>query len=153
MNTQAVTTAPRLPQIAVETASRHRERIGQLVRIDSPTLTTACRQAGLPIELAELCGGLLASVVDDLVAIGKLSRSNFERTKRKQRVLSAADEPAASALRCAIVASPINGRSAVAHWDAVCEGYEMGKLAWLLGMDTETSMLYARRVEKAEKRK
>jgi hypothetical protein len=112
------------------------------------TLTTACRQAGLPIELAELCGGLLASVVDDLVTIGRLRRTDFERTKRKQRVLAAADEPAASALRLAIVASPVNGRAAVAHWDAICEGYELGKLAWLLGMDTETSYGYGRRMEK-----
>jgi len=94
--------------------------------VNSPTLTTACRQAGLPIELAELCGGLLASVVDDLVTIGRLPRLDFERTKRKQRVLAAADEPAASALRLAIVASPVNGRAAVAHWDAICEGFELG---------------------------
>ena len=40
----------------------------------------------------------------------------------------------------------------MSHWDAICEGYELGKLAWLLGMDTETSLLYARRVEKLEKR-
>ena len=144
--------AQRLPQIAVETALQHQGRIRRLVRLESPTLTAACRRAGLPIELAELCGGLLASVVDDLVTIGQLARSDFERTKRKQRVLAAADEPAASALRCAIVASPINGRAAVSHWDAICEGYELGKLAWLLGMDTETSLLYARRVEKTEKR-
>ena len=96
---------------------------------------------------------MLASVVDDLVVIGFLQRTDFERTKRKQRVLAAADEPAASALRCAIVASPVNGRAAVAHWDAICEGYELGKLAWLLGMDTETSALYARRVEKLGNRK
>lgn len=143
----------RLPQVAVETASRHSNGIRTLVRIDSPTLTTACRQAGLPIELAELCGGLLASVVDDLVAIGNLRRTDFERTKRKQRVLSAADEPAASALRIAIACSPVNGRAAVAHWDAICEGFELGKLAWLLGMDTETARLYARRVEKSERGK
>lgn len=143
----------RLPQVAVETVARHQERIKALVRIESPTLTTACRQAGLPIELAALCGGLLASVVDDLVTIGKLGRTDFERTKRKQRVLSAADEPAASALRCAMVASPINGRAAVAHWDAICDGYELGKLAWLLGVDTETSYLYAKRIEKLEKQK
>jgi hypothetical protein len=105
----------------------------------------------LPIELAELCGGLLASVVDDLVTIGNLRRTDFERTKRKQRVLAAADEPAASALRIAIVASPVNGRAAIAHWDAVCEGYELGKLAWLLGMDTETSWGYGRRHARAGK--
>jgi hypothetical protein len=100
------------------------------------------------MELAELCGGLLASVVDDLVTIGRLSRSDFERTKRKQRVLAAAEEPAASALRIAMAASPINGRAAVAHWDAICEKYEVGKLAWLLGMQTETSYRYGKKVEK-----
>jgi len=143
---------PRLPELAVRTTALHATRISALVRMNSPTLTTACRQAGLPIELAELCGGLLASVVDDLVAIGNLRRADFERTKRKQRVLAAADEPAASALRIAIVASPVNGRAAVAHWDAICEGYELGKLAWLLGMDTETSWGYGRRLEKRERR-
>ncbi len=144
-----LTTAPiRLPYAAVQTVARHTDSIGRLVRKKSPILTLACRQAGLPLELAELCGGLLASVVDDLVTIGKLRRTDFERTKRKQRVLAAADEPAASALRLAIVASPINGRAAVEHWDAICEGYELGKLAWLLGMDTETSWGYGRRMEK-----
>ena len=138
----------RLPHIAVQTVDRHQDRIRLAVRMKSPTLTTACRQAGLPIELAEICGGLLASVVDDLVTIGRLPRSDFERTKRKQRVLAAADEPAASALRLAIAASPVNGRAAVAHWDAICEGFELGKLAWLLGMDTETSWGYGRRMEK-----
>lgn len=146
MNTLPATI--RLPYSAVQTVANHTDRIERLVRMKSPTLTTACRQAGLPIELAELCGGLLASVVDDLVTIGRLRRSDFERTKRKQRVLAAADEPAASALRIAIVASPVNGRAAVAHWDAICEGYELGKLAWLLGMDTETSWGYGRRMEK-----
>lgn len=145
------TTSARLPEIALQTANLHQARISALVRMKSPTLTTACRQAGLPIELAELCGGLLASVVDDLVNIGRLPRSDFERTKRKQRVLAAADEPAASALRIAIVASPVNGRAAVAHWDAICEGYELGKLAWLLGMDTETSWGYGRRMEKRQR--
>lgn len=143
---------PRLSQVAVQTASQHAVRISTLVRMKSPTLTTACRQAGLPIELAELCGGLLASVVDDLVAISRLPRSDFDRTKRKQRVLASTDEPAASALRLAIMASPINGRAAVAHWDAICEGYELGKLAWLLGLDTETSWGYARRMDKRERR-
>jgi hypothetical protein len=141
-------TTTRLPHSAVQTAARHTDSIGRLVRLKSLTLTTACRQAGLPLELAELCGGLLASVVDDLVTIGRLRRTDFERTKRKQRVLAAADEPAASALRLAIVASPVNGRAAVAHWDAICEGYELGKLAWLLGMDTETSYGYGRRMER-----
>jgi hypothetical protein len=152
MNALAAYTSPRLPELAVRTASLHQSRINALVRIKSPILTLACRQAGLPLELAELCGGLLASVVDDLVAIGNLRRTDFERTKRKQRVLAAADEPAASALRIAMVASPVNGRAAVAHWDAICEGYELGKLAWLLGMDTETSWGYGRRLEKRNNR-
>ena len=141
-------TTTRLPYAAVQTVARNTDSITRLVRMKSPTLTPACRQAGLPIELAELCGGLLASVVDDLVMIGRLRRTDFERTKRKQRVLAAADEPAASALRLAIVASPVNGRAAVAHWDAICEGFELGKLAWLLGMDTETSWGYGRRMER-----
>lgn len=144
----ALTTITRLPQIAVETATRHADSIRPLVRLESATLTTACRQSGLPIELARMCGGLLASVVDDLIAVSRLPRSDFERTKRKQRVLAAADEPAASALRCAIVASPVNGRAAVAQWDQVCEPYELGKLAWLLGMDTETSYRYSKRMER-----
>lgn len=148
----ALTTQPRLSQVAVQTAVRCAERIKPFVRMQSATLTTACRQAGLPIELAELCGGLLASVIEDLVVIGNLRRSDFERTKRKQRVLAAADEPAASALRLAMTASPINGRAAVAHWDAICEHpherHEIGKLAWLLGMDTETSYGYGRRIER-----
>jgi hypothetical protein len=101
----------------------------------------------MSLELAELCGGLLASVVDDLVACGKLRRTDFERTKRKQRILAAAEEPAMSALRMAIAASPINGRAAVAHWDAICEKYEVGKLAWLLGMETETAYKYSKKVE------
>jgi hypothetical protein len=117
----------------------------------SLTLTTACRQAGLPIELAELCGGLLASVVDDLVNIGDLRRTDFERTKRKQRVLAAADEPAASALRIAIVASPVNGRAAIEHWEAICESYERGKFAWMLGVDSEPAYEYGRRWERRHK--
>lgn len=118
--------------------------------MDSPYLTTACRQAGLPIELAELCGGLLASVVDDLVTIGQLPRSDFKRTKCKQRVLAAADEPAASALRLAITASPINGRAAVEHWEAVCDQHERGKFAWLLGVDSECAYEYGRRLERRQ---
>ena len=148
----ATTAQRRLPHVAVQTVAQHALAICKHVRMKSPTLTTACRQAGLPIELAELCGGLLASVVDDLVTIGKLRRTDFERTKRKQRVLAVADEPSASALRLAIAASPVNGRAAVAHWDAICEGFELGKLAWLLGMDTETSWGYARRMDKRERR-
>lgn len=98
--------------------------------------------------MAELCGGLLASVVDDLVCIGRLRKSDFERTKRKQRVLAAADEPACSALRIAMAASPLNGRAAVAHWDAIAEAHEVGKLAWLLGMQTETAYSYGKKFEK-----
>jgi len=143
--------SPRLPHAAVQTVVQNADSIRRLVRMESRTLTTACRQAGLPIELAELCGGLLASVVDDLVTIGNLRRTDFDRTKRKQRVLAAADEPAASALRLAIAASPINGRAAVAHWDAICEGFELGKLAWLLGVDTETSWAYGRRARNRER--
>lgn len=148
MNNLAIT---QLPQIAVQTVDRHQNRIRALVRMKSPILTTACRQAGLPLELAEICGGLLASVFDDLAAIGNMRRSDIMRTKRKQRVLAAADEPAASALRLAMAASPVNGRAVVAHWDAICEGYELGKLAWLLGMDTETSYGYGRRMDKRER--
>src|SRR5574343_1228301 len=85
--------AVRLSQYAVEQTAAHATAIRSLVRIDSPTLTTACRQHGLPIELAELCGGLLASVVDDLVSVSKLPRSDFERSKRMERVLAACDEP------------------------------------------------------------
>lgn len=140
--------AVRLSQVAVETACNGQERIRALVRTQSPALTTACRQAGLPIELAELCGGLLASVVDDLVTIGRLRRTDFERTKRKQRVLAATEEPAASALRLAMASSPINGRAAVSHWDAICEKWELGKLAWLLGVETETAYKYGKKVEK-----
>jgi hypothetical protein len=140
--------ATRMPQLAVETVSKYAERIRPLVRLQSAVLTTQCRQAGLPLDLAELCGGLLASVVDDLIMIGRLTRTDFERTKRKERVLAAAREPADSALRCAIAASPINGRAAVAHWDCICEKYEIGKLAWLLGMDTDTAWRYAKKIEK-----
>lgn len=140
--------AVRLSQFAVETAVKQSERIKPLVRMNSTQLTTHCRQAGMSLELAELCGGLLASVVDDLVAVGRMARTNFERTKRKQRVLAAAEEPAASALRLAMAASPINGRAAVAHWDAICEGYELGKLAWLLGVDTETAWRYGKKMDK-----
>jgi hypothetical protein len=141
----------RLPHVAVQTVDRHQDRIRLAVRMKSPTLTTACRQAGLPIELAEICGGLLASVVDDLVAIGRLPRSDFERTKRKQRVLAAADEPAASALRLAIAASPVNGRAAIEHWESICESYERGKFAWMLGVDSEPAYEYGRRWERRHK--
>jgi len=50
---------------------------------------------------------MLASVVDDLVTIGRLPRLDFERTKRSS-ASCAADEPDV-ALRLAIVASPVNG--------------------------------------------
>lgn len=151
IGTAIATTPARLSQVAAEAAFKHLQRIAPLARIKSPVLTTACRQAGLPLELAELCGGLLASVVDDLVNIGNLRRSDFERTKRKERVLAATEEPAASALRLAIAASPINGRAAVSHWDVICEGYELGKMAWLLGVDTETSRMYGKRMERARR--
>lgn len=102
----------------------------------------------MPLELAEICAGLLASVVEDLIAVSNMRRNDYERTKRKERIIEATDEPAASALRLAMAASPLNGRAAVAHWDAICEGYELGKMAWLLGMDTETSRTYGRRIAK-----
>lgn len=105
-------------------------------------------QHGLSVELSELCGGLLASVIDDLIAIGKLPRQDYGRTMRKERVLAAAQEPAASALRIAIAASPINGRAAIAHWDVICEGWEIGKLGWLLGLETDTSRKYSKKVAK-----
>jgi hypothetical protein len=143
--------AIRLPYTAVQTVARNTDCIERLVRMKSTTLTMACRQAGLPIELAELCGGLLASVVDDLVTIGRLRRMDFERTKRKQRVLAAADEPAASALRLAIVASPVNGRAAIEHWEVICEPHECGKFAWLLGVDSEPAYRYGRRLERRQK--
>ena len=114
----------------------------------SPALTTACRQAGLPLELAEICGGLLASVVDDLVAIGRLRRTDFERSKRMERVLAAVDEPQVSALRVAMAASPVNGRACVRHWDAVCDKHERGKMAWLLGIETETAYRYGKKQER-----
>ena len=157
MNALATTTAPavRLPQYALQQVERHADAIRSSVRMTSPTLTAACERAGVPAGYAVLCGGLLASIIDDLIRIGNLRRSDFERTKRKQRVLAAADEPAASALRLAMAASPTNGRAAVAHWDAICEHRheraEIGKLAWLLGMDTETSASYGRRARKQER--
>lgn len=139
--------AIRLSQHYVETAVQHADKIAVHVRIDSPVLTTHCRQAGLPLAMAQLCGGLLASVVDDLIAVSRLPRTDFERSKRKERILSVTDEPAVSALRIAIAASPINGRAAAAHWDTICEKYEIGKLAWLLGMDTDTAYRYGKRRE------
>lgn len=140
--------AIRLSQYAVETACSGKDRIRPLVRIASPTLTTACRQAGLPLDIAELCGGLLASVLDDLMRIGRLRKADIERSIRMEAVLAATDEPACSALRIAMAASPINGRAVSRHWDAICEKHERGKLAWLLGMDTETARIYSRKREK-----
>jgi hypothetical protein len=114
----------------------------------SPTLTTACMQAGMSAELAELCAGLLASFIDDVIAVSRLRKSDFERSKRKERLLACTQEPTVCALRIAMAASPLNGRAAVAHWDAVCEKYEVGKLAWLVGMDTDTAWRYGKQVEK-----
>lgn len=140
--------AVRLSQYAVGKVIEGSTRISTLVRMESPTLTTACRQAGLPIELAELCGGLLASVVDDLVTISDLPRSSFERSKRLERVLACTEEPAASALRLAMAASPTNGRACARHWDAICDKGERGKFAWLLGLQTDTADAYGKKVEK-----
>lgn len=137
-----------LSQHAVETAVRGQDAIKALVRMQSPTLTTACRQAGLPLDMAELCGGLLASVVEDLVRVGNMRKTDFERTKRKQRILSCAVQPAASALKIAMAASPVNGHAVLAHWDAICEKHELGQLAWLLGADTMTAYGYGRRMER-----
>jgi len=98
--------------------------------------------------MAELCGGLLASIVDDLVTVSRLDRTDFERAKRMERVLACTEEPAVSALRCAMAASPINGRACARHWDAICDKGEVGKLAWLLGMDTDSAYKYSKKVEK-----
>ncbi len=138
----------RLPQYAVETAANNAIRIRTLVRMESPVLTLSCRQAGLPIELAELCAGLLASVIDDLMTASELPRNNIERTKRLVRVIAAAQEPALSALRCAIAASPINGETAVRHWDAICDPGDAGRFAWLVGMQTDNAHRYGKRIEK-----
>lgn len=143
----------RLPQYAVEQVNHGQVRIRALVRIDSPTLTTACRQHGLPIELAELCGGLLATVADDLVTASKLPRSDFERSKRMERILGACEEPAASALRIAMAASPTNGRACARHWDAICDQSERGKFAWLLGMETDAAYGYGKKIEKLQNRR
>lgn len=150
-NLPMLSTRARLPQVAAETVAKNVERIRVLVRLKSPTLTTACRQAGLPLELAELCGDLLASVVDDLIAVSSMRRKDFDRTKRKERILAATNEPAASALRLAIASSPLNGRAAVAHWDMICDSWELGKMAFLLGVDTETARMYGRRVAKEQR--
>lgn len=140
--------AVRLSQFSVEQTARYAARIRPLARIVSPSLTTACRQAGLPMELAELCGGLLASLVDDLIAASALPRTDFERSKRMERILATTEEPTVSALRLAMAASPTNGRACARHWDAICDKTEVGKLAWLLGLDTDTAYKYSKKVEK-----
>ena len=142
--------AVRISQYCVESTVKQLPAIKAHVRLHSDVLTAAVRQTGLPTSIAEVCGGLLASMIDDLVAIGNLRQQDFERTKRKQRVLALAEEPALSGLRIAIAASPINGQAAVHHWDAICEKYERGKLAWLMGMQTDTSYGYAKRIEKMQ---
>jgi hypothetical protein len=142
--------AVRISQYALESTVKQLPAINRMVRLQSATLTQAGIECGLPRPVAEVCGGLLASMIDDLVAIGNLRQADFERTKRKQRVLSLAEEPAASGLRIAIAASPINGQAAVSHWDAICEKYERGKLAWLLGMETDTAYGYGKKIEKMQ---
>lgn len=144
--------AVRLSQHFVETTANHAERIRAHVRVQSAVLVTACRQRGLPIELAELCAGILASVVDDLVNASQLPRKDFERAKRMERVLQATEEPQVNALRIAIAASPANGRACARHWDAICEKSERGMFAWRLGMDTDAAYKYSRKLEKAAKR-
>jgi len=138
----------RLSQYAVETVAANTAAIRKFARVSSPALIAACTQRGLSLYHAELCAGVLASVVDDLIAVSRLPRNDFERTKRKQRVLEAAQEPIMSALRCAIAASPVNGRAAIEHWDVVCEKHEIGKLAWLLGVQTENGYKYSKKAEK-----
>ena len=140
--------ARRLPQYAIEQTTRHASRIRTHARLRSPVLTTACVQAGLPIELAEICGGLLASVVDDLVAVSRMSKADFNRSKRMERILDATEEPAVFGLKLAMAASPVNGRACARHWDAICEKGERGKLAWLLGMDTDTAWRYGQKIFK-----
>ena len=143
--------AVRMSQYVVEQAAKEAVRIREHVRITSPTLTTACRQRGLPLELAELCGGLLASIADDLVAVSNLPASDFERSKRMERILAATQEPQLHALRIAMAASPVNGRACVRHWDAICEREERGMLAWLVGLDTDNAYRYGKKVEKRAK--
>lgn len=100
------------------------------------------------MDLAELCGGLLASVCDDLVEASRLPRTDFERAKRLERVLAATAEPARSALCVAIAASPTNGRACARHWDAICDQGEQGKFAWLIGMDTDNAHRYGKKMQK-----
>lgn len=139
---------PRLPQWSVTQAMTNLAGIRPLARLESLTLTTACRQAGLPLELAEVCAGLLASVFDDLMVVGRLPKTDIERSKRLERVLSACHEPASHALKIAIACSPINGKAAVRHWDAICDKSEVGKMAWLLGMQTDNAYKYSKKIEK-----
>ena len=140
--------AVRMSQIAVETVNRRAEQIRPFARMSSAVLVTACRQAGMPIELAELCAGVLASLVDDLVTASRLPKADFERSKRMERILATTEEPAVSALRCAMAASPTNGRACARHWDAICDKHEVGKLAWLLGLDTDTAYRYGKKISK-----
>jgi phage terminase large subunit-like protein len=140
--------AIRLSQYAVGQTATHAAQINALVRMRSPAMTLACRQAGLPLELAEMCGGLLASVVDDLVTVSKLPKTDFERAKRLERVLAAVDEPAVFALKIAMAASPTNGRACARHWDAICDKGERGMLAWRLGLDTDNAHRYGKKIEK-----
>lgn len=147
MNTLPVIHSSQVSHDAIDTLRCYRDKIEVFVRLTSPALSEACEEAGLSPLLGKLCGGLLASVIDDLVQVSRLPRTDFERTKRKQRILAAATEPCASALRIAIAASPVNGRAAIEHWDIICEHYEVGKLAWLLGMPTETARKYSKKID------
>jgi len=140
--------AIRLPQYAMEQTANHAGRIRTHVRIASPALTTQLRQVGLPLELAELCGGLLASVADDLVTVSGLRKSDFERSKRMERILAATQEPVLFALRLAMAASPTNGRACARHWDAICDKGERGMFAWLIGLDTDNAYRYGKKIEK-----
>ncbi len=140
-----------LATYSVNQVCTYKTDIAPLVRITSAALTTQCRQRGLPLDIAEMCGGLLASVVDDLVTASKLPATDFERSKRIERVLAAVQEPYAHALKLAMACSPLNGRACARHWDAICDKPEIGKLAWLLGMDTENARVYGKRIAKLQK--
>jgi len=52
---------------------------------------------------------MLASVVDDLVTIDGLRKTDFERTKRLERVLAATHEPAAPSPAAAPMDEPARG--------------------------------------------
>lgn len=144
----ALVERPRLPQWHVNQVVSHLYRIRPLARVKSPALLLQCSQAGLPADVAEVCAGLLASVTEDLMFISTASRTSLERSKRMERVLAACDEPAASALRVAIACSPLNGKACVRHWDVVCDKHEVGRMAWLLGMQTDSAYKYSKKVEK-----